>query len=134
MIGYNYRLPNINAALGCAQLEQLPSFLEKKRTLAERYRAAFAEVKGLSFYTEPEHAKSNYWLNSLLIDEQHVGQRDALLQLLNQNGIQARPAWTLMHRLPMFSQCQRMDLSNAENIAQRLINIPSSAFLGEDNA
>jgi perosamine synthetase len=134
MTGYNYRLPNINAALGCAQLEQLPSFLEKKRALAERYKAAFSEVKGVSFYAEPQHAKSNYWLNVLLIDEQHVGQRDSLLKTTNRDGIQTRPAWTLMHRLPMFQQCPRMDLSIAEAIARRLVNIPSSAVLGEDHA
>lgn len=130
VIGYNYRLPNINAALGCAQLEQLPSFLEKKRTLAERYKVVFAEIKGLSFYTEPEHAHSNYWLNVLLLDEQYADQRDELLELTNKNGIQTRSAWTLMHRLPMFKQCPCMDLGTAESIARRLINIPSSAFLG----
>jgi perosamine synthetase len=134
MIGYNYRLPNINAALGCAQLEQLPSFLEKKRALAERYKKAFVNSKGVSFFTEPEHVKSNYWLNVLLIDEQYAGQRDALLELTNHNGIQTRPAWTLMHRLSMFSQCPRMNLSVAESIVRRLINIPSSAFLGEAHA
>jgi perosamine synthetase len=133
MTGYNYRLPNINAALGCAQLEQLPSFLQKKRALADRYKSVFAEVKGAVFYTEPEHAQSNYWLNVLLIDEQHAGQRDALLELTNRNGMQTRPAWTLMHRLPMFRQCPCMDLGVAESIARRLINIPSSAFLGEGN-
>ena len=129
MTGYNYRLPNINASLGCAQLEQLPSFIEKKRILAERYKKAFANINGVSFFTEPEHAKSNYWLNVLLLDEQHAGQRDALLELTNRNGIQTRPVWTLMHRLPMFQQCPRMDLSTAENISRRLINIPSSASI-----
>lgn len=131
MVGYNYRLPNMNAALGCAQLEQLTSFLEKKRNLAERYKEAFVNIKGVSFFTEPEHAKSNYWLNVLLIDEQHAGQRDALLEFTNLNGMQTRPAWTLMHRLPMFQQSPRMDLGVAESIARRLMNIPSSAFLGE---
>lgn len=132
MIGYNYRLANINAALGCAQLEQLPAFLEKKRALAGRYKEAFADVHGVSFFTEPEYAKSNYWLNVLLLDEQHADRRDALLELTNKNGIQTRPAWTLMHRLPMFSNSPRMDLSVAQAIAKRLINIPSSAVLGED--
>jgi perosamine synthetase len=133
MVGYNYRLPNINAALGCAQLEQLPSFLEKKRTLSDRYKAAFKDVHGITFMSEPEQTKSNYWLNVLLIDEQFESQRDALLELTNKNGIQTRPVWTLMHRLPMFNQCPRMDLSVAEGIARRLINIPSSAVLGEGN-
>jgi perosamine synthetase len=134
MTGYNYRLPNINAALGCAQLEQLSSFIDKKRALAEKYKKNFETIEGISFFTEPEHAKSNYWLNVLLIDEPHAGQRDALLEFTNRNGIHTRPVWTLMHRLPMFRQCPRMDLSFAEDIAQRLINIPSSAVLGEDHA
>jgi len=131
MVGYNYRLPNINAALGCAQLEQLPSFIEKKRALAERYKKVFATVSGVSFFTEPEHAKSNYWLNVLLLDNNCIADRDTLLELTNKSGIQTRPVWTLMHQLPMFHQCPRMDMSVAENIARRLINIPSSAVLGE---
>jgi perosamine synthetase len=131
MTGYNYRLPNINAALGCAQLEQLPSFLKKKRALAEHYKKAFVNIKGVSFFSESEHAKSNYWLNALLIDENHSDERDAVLELTNRSGIQTRPAWTLMHRLPMFTPCPHMDLSVAEGIARRLINIPSSAVLGE---
>ncbi|HYA86301.1 MAG TPA: LegC family aminotransferase [Nitrospirota bacterium] len=130
MVGYNYRLPNINAALGCAQLEQLPSFIYKKRSLADRYKAAFSGVTGISFFTEPEYSKSNYWLNILLIDEQNLSQRDAILDLTNRNSIQTRPAWILMHRLPMFDLCPRMNLSVAENIVSRLINIPSSAYLG----
>lgn len=130
MIGFNYRLPNINAAVGCAQLEQLPTFLVRKRALAERYKKEFAYVKGITFITEPAHATSNYWLNALLLDESTAGQRDVLLEVTNKNGIQTRPTWTLMHRLPMFSQNPRMDLTTAENISRRLINIPSSSILG----
>lgn len=130
-VGYNYRLPNINAALGCAQLEELPRFLEQKRRLARRYQEAFAPVNGLAFFTEPEHADSNYWLNVILLDEREEGRRDELLETTNRNGIQTRPAWTLMHRLPMFKDCPRMDLGTAEGIARRLINLPSSALLGE---
>jgi len=133
-VGYNYRMPNINAALGCAQLEQLPAFLEQKRGLAERYRKAFAGLRGITFFAEPENARSNYWLNTLLLDEAEAGQRDALLELTNRNGIQTRPAWTLMHRLPMYRDCPRMDLSTSENITRRLINIPSSAVLGVHHA
>jgi perosamine synthetase len=131
MIGYNYRLPNINAALGCAQLEQLPVFLKHKRALADRYKTVFKGVQGVTFFVEPTHGTSNYWLNALLIDENQSDKRDAVLELTNRSGIQTRPAWTLMHRLPMFTECPHMDLSVAEDIARRLINIPSSAFLGE---
>ena len=131
MTGYNYRLPNLNAALGCAQLELLPGFLADKRRLAERYSAAFAGVAGLRFVTEPPFAGSNYWLNALLLDEELACERDALLALTNDAGIMTRPAWTLMHRLPMFAGFPRMaDLSVAESLERRLINIPSSAFLG----
>jgi perosamine synthetase len=133
-VGYNYRMPNLNAALGCAQLEQLPSFLRQKRSLAERYAKAFAGLNGLSFFIEPEGAESNYWLNVLLLDRKHAGQRDDLLGLLNANSIQARPAWTLMHRLPMYTDCPAMDLSTAADISMRLINLPSSAVLGRERA
>ncbi len=130
MVGYNYRLPNINAALGCAQLEQLPGFLLCKRVLAQRYQQAFADVDGLRFFTESENAMSNYWLNTLLLDEPSSEKRDELLELTNGSGIMTRPCWTLMHKLPMFADCPRMDLSVAENLEKRLINIPSSSSVG----
>lgn len=134
MIGYNYRLPNINAALGCAQIEELPGFLEKKRTLAESYRQAFTGVEGINFFVEPENVRSNYWLNVLLLDEKYANQRDDLLELTNSQGIMTRPVWVLMNKLPMFQACPRMNLDVAENIEKRLINIPSSASLGDNNA
>lgn len=128
-VGYNYRLPNINAALGCAQLERLDYFLNMKRKLAQSYAKAFSKIKEVRFLSEPEYAKSNYWLNAILVDNKE--QRDVLLQQLNQEKIGARPVWELMHQLSMYQQAPRMDLSNAEKIAHRLINIPSSVILGE---
>jgi len=128
-VGYNYRLPNINAALGCAQLEQLPRFLDRKRALAERYRVAFARVPGVHFFTEPPFARSNYWLNAILLDQTSASLRDEVLRVTNESGLMTRPVWTLMHRLPMFQSCPRMPLDVAEDLAKRLINIPSSAFL-----
>lgn len=131
-IGYNYRLPNINAALGCAQLEQLPAFIKNKRELAEKYRAVFSEVEGVSFFTEPGFAQSNYWLNVLLLNRDYADQRDALLEASNSLGIMTRPAWMLMHELEIYTSCPKMDsLSVAEDVERRLINIPSSAKLGE---
>jgi perosamine synthetase len=130
MIGYNYRMPNINAALGCAQLEQLPGFLSAKRVLAERYRQAFTDIPGIRFFSEPANSQSNYWLNTLLLNEECAGQRDALLKATNDAGIMTRPAWTLMHKLPMFIECPRMDLSVTGSLERRLINIPSSTMLG----
>jgi len=126
--GYNYRMPNINAALGCAQLEQLPAFLEKKRSLAERYRKVFDGIDWVKFFTELDFARSNYWLNVLLLDESIAGQRDHLLELANSMGILTRPAWVLMHKLPMFQECPRMDLRVAESLERRIINLPSSVF------
>jgi perosamine synthetase len=129
MIGYNYRLPNINAALGCAQLEQLPVFLAAKRDLAERYHQAFEGINGISFFTEPKSCRSNYWLNVLLLNNDLTSERDKLLTLTNNSGIMTRPAWTPMHRLQIFVNCPRMHLPVAESIESRLINIPSSAGL-----
>jgi perosamine synthetase len=131
MVGYNYRMPNINAALGCAQLEQLPSFIKKKRNLAQRYQEAFQNVSGVRFFTEPDFACSNYWLNVLILDEEFASNRDNLLESTNNTGIMTRPLWVLMHKLVMYQDCPRMDLSVAEDLERRIINIPSSASLGE---
>lgn len=128
-IGYNYRMPNINAALGCAQLEQIDDFLNSKRLLAEQYRRTFEGVQGVRLVVEPEFAKSNYWLNALLLDEEYALWRDELLARTNDVGVMTRPVWQLMHKLPMFRGCPRMDLPIAESLERRLINLPSSAGL-----
>jgi perosamine synthetase len=128
-VGYNYRLPNINAALGCAQLEQLDGFIARKRELARRYAAAFASVDQVRSFVEPPFATSNYWLNVILLDEAAAGARDTVLDRTNAAGLQTRPSWTLMHRLPMYLDCPRDDLSVAEAIDACLINIPSSPSL-----
>lgn len=128
-IGYNYRLPNINAALGCAQLEQLPGFLAKKRKLFERYKDAFADVPQSRIFSEPKGCRSNYWLQTLILDESAADQKDAILTVTNDVGLQARPAWTLMHRLAPYRGCPKMELPVAESLEQRLINLPSSAKL-----
>jgi len=128
-IGYNYRLPNINAAIGCAQMEQLPAFLEKKRKLATCYSQAFQTVAGVRFFYEPPNAKSNYWLNVLLLNDTNIDQRNILLEKTNNAGIMTRPVWALLNKLDMFKDCPCMDLTCANNLEQRLINIPSSAIL-----
>jgi len=130
-VGYNYRMPNVNAAIGCAQMEQLNRLLEQKRCLADNYANALKNVFGVSFFREPEFAKSNYWLNALLLDDVFSERRDELLERTNNEGIMTRPAWTLMNDLTMFKDCPAMDLSCAVDIARRLINIPSSPFLAE---
>jgi perosamine synthetase len=129
-VGYNYRMPNLNAAMGCAQLEKLPEFLNSKRKLTERYRDAFSNLKGAIFFVEPEYARSNYWLNAILLEPGHESLRDVVLERTNAQGILTRPIWTLMHRLPMHRDCPRMDLSQAESLEKRVINLPSSAALG----
>jgi perosamine synthetase len=129
-VGYNYRLPNLNAALGCAQLERMPDLLARKRQLAGRYEAAFAAVPGLRFLREPAGTTSNYWLNAIVLDDADLGVRDDLLARLNDAGYMSRPVWTLMHRLPMYAGCPRADLGIAENLEACVINLPSSAKLG----
>lgn len=128
-IGYNYRMPNINAALGCAQIEQLSGFLNKKRALSLRYEQALDGFPGIRFFRELPNTQSNYWLNVILIDHCDELLRDSVLQAINGHGLEARPAWTLLHKLPMFLNCPRMDLSIAEDLEQQIINIPSSYTL-----
>jgi aminotransferase in exopolysaccharide biosynthesis len=130
-IGYNYRLPNINAALGCAQLEQLPGFLTAKRRLFGRYQSAFAGVSRARVVAEPAHCRSNYWLQAVLLDESVAPQRDTVLAATNDAGFMTRPVWTLMHRLLPYCDCPRMELPVAESLERRLINLPSSAFLAK---
>lgn len=128
-IGFNYRLPNLNAALGCAQLEQLPGFVARKRRLAARYQAALAGIEGLRFLAEPANTQSNFWLVALVLDEEQASHRDELLAALNDAGYMSRPIWTLMHRLPMYASCPRMPLPVAESLESRVVNIPSSPRL-----
>ncbi len=129
-VGFNYRMPNLNAALGCAQLERLPEMLQNKRTLAKRYALAFDRVVGARFHEEPANTRSNFWLNAIMLDAGTVETRDAVLAALNSAMYMARPVWTLMHRLAMYSECPRMDLPIAEEVDSRLVNLPSSAKLG----
>ena len=128
-VGWNYRLPNLNAALGLAQLEQLGGFVAAKRSLARRYADAFSGIKGLTWAEEPAGTSSNYWLNAILLDDDSGAARDAVLRATHEAGYLTRPVWTLMHRLNMFHDCPRADLSTAESIERRLVNLPSSAVL-----
>ena len=123
-IGYNYRLPNINAALGCAQMESLPRFLENKREIALAYQKFFSG-SSMNFIVEPTLAKSNYWLNALILPDRQA--HDLFLKELNAAGVMARPIWRLMNELAMFHDCQCSDLSNAKWLEERVVNIPSSA-------
>lgn len=131
MIGYNYRMPAINAALGCAQLEQLPTFIEKKRKLAEYYAAAFKNIEGVNFFIEPPYARSNYWLNTIILDKPDKHIRDSILHQTNENVIMTRPVWRLINSLEIYKDFPSMDLSTSKNLEKCIINIPSSASLME---
>jgi perosamine synthetase len=125
-IGYNYRMPNLNAALACAQLEQLNMFIDNKRELAAIYHERFKAL-GLSFCVELPGTKANYWLNALLLNDKQ--EKEDFLAYMNSHGVMSRPVWELMHRLSMFENAERGDLTNSEWLADRLVNIPSSVRL-----
>jgi aminotransferase in exopolysaccharide biosynthesis len=124
-LGYNYRLPNLNAALGCAQLEQLEAFITSKRELATRYASLFKDTS-ISFVNEPEHCRSNYWLNAVICEDRQ--QRDALLKSTNDAGVMTRPIWALMNHLAMYKNCRKGDLGNSEWLEARVVNLPSSVL------
>ena len=123
---YNYRLPNLNAALLVAQLEQLDKFLISKRDLADKYKEFFAN-RNIKFVEEPKNAKSNYWLQAIVFDD--VRQRDEFLEFSNKNGVMTRPIWRLMNELDMYRNCQKTNLENAKFLEQRVVNISSSVIL-----
>ena len=126
MVGYNYRMPNINAALLIAQLEKLNDFIVNKRNLANKYEAYFKSTD-YNFFKEPKDSKSNYWLNSIILDEKL--QRDQFLKETNDSGVMTRPIWNLMNKLPMFKDAQCDNLKNSEWLSERVVNIPSSVRL-----
>lgn len=126
-IGYNYRMPNINAALGCAQLEHLDEFIADKRATAAAYAEYFKNVDDIDFFTEPADSFSNYWLNVVILKDREAQQ--SFLQETNDNGVMTRPIWELMNRLPMFEKCEHDGLENTIWFADRVVNIPSSVRL-----
>ncbi|VEN74495.1 Aminotransferase [Candidatus Desulfarcum epimagneticum] len=127
-IAYNYRLPNLNAALGCAQMERLPGFLENKRRLAKKYENFFSDKK-IEFIKEPEDAKSNYWLNAIVLE--NIAERDRFLEATNEKKIMTRPAWRLLNRLEMYKECQTDNLANSKFLEDRMVNLPSSVILND---
>lgn len=122
-LGFNYRLPNINAALGCAQMENLPAIISKKRNLAKAYSKFFQDMD-ITFIKEPKNTRSNYWLNALILED--MEERNAFLEATNNNSIMTRPIWKLMTSLPMYCNAQTGNLENAKWLEQRVVNIPSS--------
>ncbi|MCG6968577.1 MAG: LegC family aminotransferase [Gammaproteobacteria bacterium] len=128
-VAYNYRMPNLNAALGLSQLEQIDVFLERKRALANTYLTNFKDAQGIHLFKEPDYARSNYWLNVLTLDNASIKHRDAVLETCHDHGIQARPVWRLLHKLPMYRQAPRMPLPVSEHIEASAICLPSSVNL-----
>jgi len=128
-IGYNYRMPNLNAAMACAQIEQLNYILEKKRQLSGKYRAFFKKLD-IPFVDEIENVKANFWLNCILLKDRN--ERDEFLKMTNEAKVMTRPAWQLMFRLPMFSNCQKDAQENALYLEERMVNIPSSVKPGNN--
>lgn len=122
-VGYNHRLPNLNAALGCAQMKRLDEFIERKRALAEAYDNFFSATE-MFFIREPEGCRSNYWLNAVICEDRK--QRDDLIKVTNDAGVMTRPAWRLMNHLPMYSGCMTGPLNNAEWLEGCIVNLPSS--------
>ncbi len=125
-VGFNYRMPNLNAALLLAQLEKINNFIINKRSLADKYSIFFKSIN-YNFFKEPKDSKSNYWLNCLILKDKK--QRDQFLMETNSNGIMTRPTWTLMSKLPMFKDAECDDLKNSEWLEDRIVNIPSSVTL-----
>lgn len=123
-IGYNYRMPNINAALGCAQLEHIEEYVASKRKTAKAYEEFFKDIPDIEFFVEPKDTRSNYWLNVVILKDKEAQQ--SFLQYTNDNGVMTRPIWELMNRLPMFEKCENDGLKNTIWFADRVVNIPSS--------
>ena len=126
-IGYNYRMPNINAALGCAQLEHIEEYMASKRETAKAYEEFFRDIPEIEFFTEPKDTRSNYWLNVVILKDKETQLN--FLEYTNDNGVMTRPIWELMNRLPMFEKCENDGLKNTIWFADRVVNIPSSVRL-----
>jgi perosamine synthetase len=128
-VGFNYRMPNLNAALGCAQLERLSEFLDLKRKLYYSYSKNLSRIDGISLVQEPQNCCSNYWLQTILLNKPNLDLRNEILTVLNKAGFMSRPAWTGLHKLDHFKDNPRMDMGITESLEKRIINIPSSSFL-----
>ncbi|AUS85402.1 aminotransferase DegT [Lysinibacillus sp. YS11] len=123
-IGFNYRMPNLNAALGCAQLEKMPTFIQQKRELTKHYERWLSNLEGVHLFKEPANTRSNYWLQTILLDEQI--NRDEVLSFLNERGVMSRPIWKPMHHLAIYQNCPKSDLNVTEQLNRSVVNIPST--------
>ncbi len=128
-IGYNFRMPNLNAALGCAQMEKLPEKLQAKKRLFHRYSEAFSGIEGVSIFAEPRGSSSNYWLQTLMLSEDNLELRDEILEKTNAQKIMTRPIWTPLNELSPYSSSPSMNLDVVKSLEKRLISLPSSPSL-----
>ena len=125
-IGYNYRLSNINAALGCAQLEKLKKIISSQRKLFTKYNKVFNNLENIEILREPKNSQSNYWLQTIVLDKKKSSEKNIILRELHKAKIFSRPAWKLISELKPYKNCLKMDLAGAKEIYNRIINIPSS--------
>ena len=132
-VAWNYRMPNINAALGCAQIEKINTILKYKKKITKKYEKEFQLSKNINFVNQPKGCKSNYWLNTIKIKNLTLVQRDKLLNKLNKNYLECRPAWKLLHKLKMFQECPKSKLINSEKLESELVTLPSSPVYGKNN-
>jgi dTDP-4-amino-4,6-dideoxygalactose transaminase len=121
-------MPNINAALGCAQLEDLPSILRNKKLLFKKYKDKFNTIENINLFQENEGTSSNYWLQTLVLDKSHAHNLDDILKLTNDSGYMTRPAWNLLHTLQPYKDCPRASLTVSKSLKKRILNIPSSTY------
>ena len=128
-IGFNYRLPNINAALGCAQLKKIDKFLDAKRKLFLKYKEVLDSIDGIKLFNEPENSRSNYWLQTIILENGFENELEDILKNTNKKNIMTRPAWNLIHQLDMYLDCPKSSLSVSESLSKRIINIPSNTFM-----
>lgn len=128
-IGYNYRMPGINASLGCAQMTRLNSYVKLKRKLFNKYKAGFKNISDIKIFQEPVSARSNYWLQTLILSNKIYNLKDIILQKTNNLGFSTRPVWKPLHKLQKFKKFPRMNLNLTENLDKRIINLPSSVYL-----
>ena len=126
MIGYNYRMPGINAAIGCAQLENIEKIVKAKRKIFKIYDKEFEKIDGINFLKEPKNCRSNYWLQTIILDDKLKKNKNKIIKFCNKNKIKVRPVWQLMHKIKYLAKYSKMNLSNAENLEKKIINIPSS--------
>jgi perosamine synthetase len=128
-VGYNFRLPNLNAALGVAQMKNLEAILELQRLLFDNYASQLSDIAGVSLLSEPKDSHSNYWLQAILLDPGNEGSRDEILESFNEDGLKVRPAWRPLHLLEPYSKFQRTSMVGTEDVYARLVNLPSSPKL-----